>query len=71
MNELKTITRAGAGSCGSKTCRSLILRIFREEGVPLSEVTPGTHRPLFKEVELGIFAGILPEEKQDSHDNNA
>jgi NADPH-dependent 2,4-dienoyl-CoA reductase/sulfur reductase-like enzyme/Fe-S-cluster-containing hydrogenase component 2/bacterioferritin-associated ferredoxin len=71
MNELKTITRAGAGSCGSKTCRSLILRIFREEGVPLSEVTPGTHRPLFKEVELGIFAGIQPEEKQDSHDNNA
>ncbi len=71
MNELKTITRAGAGSCGSKTCRSLILSIFREEGVPLSEVTQGTHRPLFKEVELGVFAGIQPEEKQDSHDNNA
>ena len=57
MNELKAITRAGMGSCGSKTCGSLILRLFREEGVPRREVTEMTRRPLFVEVPLGVFAG--------------
>ncbi len=67
MNEIKTITRAGMGSCGAKTCRSLILRLFREEGIQLDEVTQSSHRPLNKEVELGFFAGINPNQ-QDSHD---
>ena len=58
MNHLKAITRAGMGACGSKTCRSMILRIFREEGVDLSEVTDRTDRPLFVEVPLGLFAGV-------------
>ncbi|HVN54019.1 MAG TPA: FAD-dependent oxidoreductase [Anaerolineaceae bacterium] len=62
MNELKAITRAGMGSCGSKTCRSLILRLFREEGVPGWEVTEMTRRPLFVEVPLGVFAGAKSHE---------
>jgi len=33
MNAIKAITRAGMGACGGKTCTSLILRLFREEGV--------------------------------------
>ena len=58
MNEIKAVTRAQMGACGSKTCTNLILRLFREEGVPLSEVTRNIPRPLFVEVPLGVFAGV-------------
>lgn len=63
INELKTITRVEMGACGGKTCSALIARIFREEGVPLEEVTPGTPRPLFVEVPLGAFAGANDSEE--------
>ena len=58
MNEIKTMSRAGMGACGAKTCNALILRLFREEGVPLDEVTRGVPRPLFVEVPLSRFAGV-------------
>ncbi len=58
MNEIKAVTRAGMGSCGGKTCTNLILRLFREEGVPIDEVTRNVPRPLFVEVPLGVFAGV-------------
>ncbi len=58
LNELKAITRAGMGACGGKTCPSLIRRLFREEGVPDSEITDFTKRPVFMEVPLGAFAGV-------------
>jgi ferredoxin len=57
MNQLKALTRAGMGACGSKTCRPMILRIFEEEGVDLEEVTDRVDRPLFVEVPLGVLAG--------------
>jgi len=57
VNEIKALTRAGMGACGSKTCGSLIMRAFRECGVPLDEVTANVPRPLFIEVPLGVFAG--------------
>lgn len=57
INEIKTVTRAGMGACGAKTCDSLIKRIFREEGIPNSNIVSQTKRPLFVEVPLGIFAG--------------
>lgn len=63
INEIKAVTRAGMGACGSKTCSSLIKRLFREEGVPLSEVREGTRRPLFVEVPLGVFAGMQDQEE--------
>jgi len=59
LNELKAATRAGMGACGGKTCPSLILRIFREEGVAPSEITELTRRPIFMEVPLGAFAGLV------------
>lgn len=62
LNELKAATRAGMGACGGKTCPTLLQRIFREEGVPWTEVTPLTQRPLFMEVPLGAFAGIVDGE---------
>lgn len=60
MNLIKAVTGAGMGACGAKTCGSLMLKLFREEGVALDEVTPLTLRPLFVEVELARFAGAKP-----------
>ncbi|MGC9347337.1 MAG: FAD-dependent oxidoreductase [Anaerolineae bacterium] len=57
INELKAITRVGMGACGGKTCTPLILRLFREAGIPRHEVTESKQRPLFVEVPLGVFAG--------------
>jgi NADPH-dependent 2,4-dienoyl-CoA reductase/sulfur reductase-like enzyme/Fe-S-cluster-containing hydrogenase component 2/bacterioferritin-associated ferredoxin len=58
MNQLKAITRAGMGACGAKTCRDLVHRLFREEGIPIDKVTDRIDRPLFIEVPLGIFADV-------------
>ena len=55
MNAIKFPTRAMMGACGSKTCANLIKRIFKEEGIPESEVVENVHRPLFMEVPLGVF----------------
>jgi sarcosine oxidase subunit alpha len=57
MNQLKALTRAGMGACGSKTCRPMIWRVFEEEGIDLSTVTDRVDRPLFVEVPIGILAG--------------
>jgi NADPH-dependent 2,4-dienoyl-CoA reductase/sulfur reductase-like enzyme/Fe-S-cluster-containing hydrogenase component 2/bacterioferritin-associated ferredoxin len=59
MNHIKAVTRAGMGACGGKTCTNLIKRLFREEGVPLEQVTENTRRPLFVEVPLGALAGAV------------
>ena len=59
MNQIKAATRAGMGACGGKTCPGLIKRLFREEGVPASEITELTQRPVFMEVPLGAFAGVV------------
>ena len=56
FNELKALTKVGMGACGGKTCTPLIERIFREEEIAIDEVTPGTKRPVFIEVPMGIFA---------------
>ncbi|MBN2126535.1 MAG: FAD-dependent oxidoreductase [Deltaproteobacteria bacterium] len=58
MNQLKALTRAGMGACGSKTCRPMIWRIFEEEGVDIGEVTDRVDRPLFVEVPMGVLAGM-------------
>jgi len=58
LNQMKAITRAGMGACGSKTCENLILQIFKEEEVPLEEVTLNTMRPVFVEAPLGVFSNI-------------
>jgi sarcosine oxidase subunit alpha len=61
FNELKAITKIGMGACGGKTCTSLILRIFQEEGISEDQVNLGTKRPLFIEVPMGVFAGVNKE----------
>jgi len=69
MNQLKAMVRAGLGGCNGKTCTDLILRIYKEEGIPLSEVTLPTHRPLVAEVHLGDFA--TQKEEDDEENQNA
>ncbi|HWQ46644.1 MAG TPA: FAD-dependent oxidoreductase [Longilinea sp.] len=64
LNEIKAVTRAGMGACGSKTCNALIYRLFREEGIPAAEITDSTKRPMFVEVPLGVFAGTTSEEEK-------
>lgn len=58
MNQLKAMTRSGMGSCGSKTCRPMIHRLFQKEGIDPGQVADRVDRPLFVEVPLGHFAGI-------------
>jgi len=58
LNQIKAITRAGMGACGSKTCGDMILQMYREEGISLEEVTLNTRRPVFIEAPLGIFSNI-------------
>jgi len=67
ISEIKAVTRACMGSCGSKTCTPLIHRLFREEGVPDADVVDQMKRPLFMEVPLGTFAGLGG--KDNGHDN--
>lgn len=62
MNEIKTVSRAGMGACGGKTCVSLILRLFHEEGITREEITEYSKRPVFIEVPLGIIAGANGQE---------
>ncbi|MFO7708599.1 MAG: FAD-dependent oxidoreductase [Desulfobacterales bacterium] len=58
LNQLKALTRAGMGACGAKTCRPMIRRMFKEEGIDLGTVTDRVDRPLFVEVPIGAFAGV-------------
>lgn len=57
MNQLKQLTRAGMGACGAKTCENLILKMYKEEGYSLDDITYNTRRPLFVEVPFNILAG--------------
>ena len=62
MNQLKVL-RCGMGACGGKTCQSLIMRLYQQEGVDLCQVVPFTQRPLVAEVKLGMLAGEKSKEK--------
>ncbi len=65
MNILKAILRTGMGSCGGKTCTDLILRLYHECGVDLSQVTLPAGRPFVAEVPLSTFAGLEAGERND------
>jgi len=66
MNILKATIRTGMGACGGKTCTELILRLFKEEGVDIKNVTLPTNRPFVTEIPLGAFAGINKEKNEIS-----
>jgi NAD(P)H-nitrite reductase large subunit len=57
--EIKWRTRAGMGLCQSKTCRRLVSQILAEQtGQTMAEISPATHRPPVRPVELGVMAGV-------------
>jgi NAD(P)H-nitrite reductase large subunit len=56
LNQIKAITRAGMGPCGSKTCDNLLKQLMRQEGIPVDEIVENVRRPVFVEVPLGKFA---------------
>lgn len=62
INQLKAATKATMGSCGGKTCLTLIKKIFREEGIQLETVTEPVHRPVFVEVPIEVIARNIQEE---------
>ncbi len=68
INEVKALTRTSMGPCMAKTCTPLIHRLFREEGVPESDIVDQPKRPLFMEVALGTFAGLRSEDGRDAKD---
>lgn len=55
VNQLKVLSRLSMGGCGGKTCTDLLMRIMRQEGVDMKDITPGTVRPLVAETPLGAF----------------
>ena len=55
INAVKAALRVGMGPCGGKTCTELTMRIFREMGIDLKEVTPPVERPFTQEVPLKSF----------------
>ncbi len=63
INEIKAITHAAMGACGAKTCRPLIRRLFRDEGIELTDVVDSTRRPIFVEAALSVFAGMAKGEE--------
>ncbi|MFA6030132.1 MAG: 2Fe-2S iron-sulfur cluster-binding protein [Elusimicrobiota bacterium] len=67
LNQLKAVTRAGMGACGSKTCSALLMNVFRSEGVDPKEVTAFTRRPLFVEVPLGAFSNVKCRTQADEN----
>lgn len=52
INQIKAVTKATMGACGGKTCLEIIKKLFREEGVPMDDVTDTTQRPVFVELPL-------------------
>jgi len=64
LNQLKVL-RCGMGACGGKTCQTLLLRLFKEEGVELCDVVPFTQRPVVAEIDLGILAGEDREKRAE------
>jgi len=56
INQLKSL-RIGTGACGSKTCSSLIPRVFASMGIDPSCLAEATLRPLAMEVPLSTLAG--------------
>lgn len=60
LNAIKAATRSGMGACGGKTCENLVKEVFREEGIPIQEVTGYVKRPFTIEVSLRT---LLQEER--------
>ncbi|UCF49428.1 MAG: (2Fe-2S)-binding protein, partial [Thermoplasmatales archaeon] len=54
-NAIKAALRVGMGACGGKTCKELVMRIFRELGIDLKEIESFVERPFTQEVPMKAF----------------
>jgi sarcosine oxidase subunit alpha len=64
INQIKAITRAGMGACGSNTCHLLIQRLLRDAGFKQNEIIENTFRPLQFEVEMETLANLRNTEEK-------
>ncbi|MBF6634980.1 MAG: (2Fe-2S)-binding protein [Planococcus sp. (in: Bacteria)] len=56
--EVKLRTRAGMGSCGGRTCRSMIDRLVEQLGGPsITQEVPLSYRPPVRPVSFGALGG--------------
>jgi bacterioferritin-associated ferredoxin len=56
--EVKLRTRAGMGSCGGRTCRSVIDRLVEQlGGTAISNEVPLSYRPPVRPVSFGVLGG--------------
>jgi thioredoxin reductase/NAD-dependent dihydropyrimidine dehydrogenase PreA subunit len=55
FNAVKAGLRCGMGPCNGKTCGEMIMRAFRDLGITVKEVEPGTMRPFTQEVPISAF----------------
>jgi len=64
VDEIKRLTRLGMGPCQGRTCIPLVMReLANALGKPMEALSPGTHRPVVKSIELGSLAAYSPENK--------
>jgi len=57
VDELKRVARLGMGPCQGRNCVPIILNELSDYlGVPISELNPGTYRPMVKSVAIGDLA---------------
>jgi Fe-S-cluster-containing hydrogenase component 2/bacterioferritin-associated ferredoxin len=63
INAIKAALRVGSGSCGGKTCKEHIIRIFKELDIDIKDVTPLVERPFDQEVPLMVFLKEKREKK--------
>ena len=61
INQIKAVTKASMGACGGKTCLNMIKRMYVSEGIPLSEVTDTSIRPVFVEMPVRVLANLTDE----------
>jgi hypothetical protein len=65
IDEIKRVSRLGMGPCQGRNCIPLVLgELSRFLGKPVSELNPGTYRPVVRSVSLGAVAEYV-EEAQD------
>lgn len=56
--EVKLRTRAGMGSCGGRTCRSMVDRLVEQSGGPaISNEVPLSYRPPVRPISFGVLGG--------------
>ncbi len=57
FDELKRILRVGMGPCQGRGCREIVLReIAAMTGKQMSDIPPGSFRPLTRPVKIGAIA---------------